>query len=59
MRIVSPLQGGLGGCQHIFLFFLFFFLPETFIKVISSQSTGFVFLKLHTRTHTQLSDTRF
>lgn len=33
MRIVSTLQGGLEHCQHIFHFF---FLPEIFIKVISS-----------------------
>jgi len=41
MRIVSRLQGGLEGCQHIFT-------PETFVKVISLQSSGFIFITLLT-----------
>lgn len=39
MRIVSGLQGGLERRQNIFI-------PETFVKVIPLQSTGFIFIML-------------
>ncbi len=39
MRIVSGLQGGLERRQSIFI-------PETFVKVIPLQSTGFIFIML-------------
>lgn len=39
MRIVSRLQGGLERRQSSFI-------PETFVKAIPLQSTGFIFLML-------------
>lgn len=39
MRIVSRLRGGLERRQSIFI-------PETFVKVIPLQSTGFIFITL-------------